>query len=97
MLTSTSPLLLLRPMVIRLCLTMYSNSRPSSRAMGAPFDSGFHCIFVGLVGADLRARSAQASLSCVLEYVDMVSIFFPPIYISKRFYENIERQKDGRQ
>ena len=33
--TSTSPLELLRPMTILLCRIMYSNSRVSSRAMGA--------------------------------------------------------------
>ena len=77
MLTSTSPLLLLRPMVMRLCRTMYSNSLPSSRAIAAPFDSGFHCILEGLAGADLRASRAQASLSWVLVYVDIsLSLLF---------------------
>lgn len=71
MLTSTSPLLLFRPMVMRLWRTMYSNSLPSSLAMGAPLASRFHCILEGLAGADLRASSAQASLSCVLVYVDI--------------------------
>lgn len=71
MLTSTSPLLLLRPIVMRRCLTMYSNSRASSRAIGAPLDSGFHCIFDGLAGADFSASRAHASLSWVREYVDI--------------------------
>lgn len=64
-LTSTWPLLLFLPIVIRRWRTIYSNSRPSSLAMGVPLEKG-------LAGADLRARSAHASLSCVREYVDIV-------------------------
>lgn len=72
-LTSTSPLLLLRPMVICFWRTRYSKSRPSRRAIAVPVTSGAHCTFEGLAGADLSARRAQASLSAVLEYWDITS------------------------
>lgn len=72
MLMSTSPLLLLRPTVTRRCgsRSVYSKSRPSSRATAAPFGppSGLQRppdadIRRGLDGADRNDNSAQASLS----------------------------------
>ena len=64
MFTSTSPCLLLRPIVIRVLRTKNSKSRPSRRAITLPFSfSSTHGILLGLAGADLSARRAQASLS----------------------------------
>ena len=62
MLTSTSPLLLFRPMVMRGFLIVNSKSLPSSRAIAIPTQSGLHDVLVGLVGADLRANKARAWL-----------------------------------
>ena len=65
MFTSTSPLLLFRPIEIRDCRIMYSKSLPSKRAIATPFGSGLQARLAGLDGADLpvRANKAQASLS----------------------------------
>lgn len=71
MFTSTSPRELFLPMMILFCRTIYSNSRPSKRAMTSPLTSEPHCTFEGLAGADFKAKRAHASLSCVLEYVDI--------------------------
>ena len=60
MLTSTSPLLLFRPMVMRCFLIVNSKSLPSSLAIAVPTQSGLHDVLVGLVGADLRASKARA-------------------------------------
>lgn len=73
-LTSTSPRELFLPMVIRFCRTMYSNSRPSRRAIASPVLSGLHCT-LGLAGADLSASRAQASLSVVLEYDVDITVY----------------------
>lgn len=73
MLTSTSPLLELRPMTTRLWRTMYSNSLPSSLAMGVPFLSGDHGTRWGEAGADFwRASRAQACWSGPLTGADIV-------------------------
>ena len=61
--TSTSPLLLLRPITMRFWRIIYSKSLPSKRAIAAPFGSGLHALREGLAGADFRASKAQASLS----------------------------------
>jgi hypothetical protein len=75
-LTSTSPLELFRPMVIRFCRTMYSNSRPCSLAIAVP---DFHCILDGLGDVDFRANNAQASLSFDPEWTDITWIETYPI------------------
>lgn len=79
MFTSTSPRELLRPMKILFCRTMYSNSRPSIRAMATPLFSGLHCTLEGLAGADLRARRAHASLSWDLDCaaISLLRIWLP--------------------
>ncbi len=61
--TSTSPLLLLRPMVMRVWRIIYSKSLPSNRAIAGFFGSGLHARLDGLAGADLRANNAHASWS----------------------------------
>lgn len=63
MFTSTSPLLLFLPIVMRDWRIRYSKSLPSKRAIADPFGSGFHATLDGLAGADLRANNAHASLS----------------------------------
>lgn len=73
MFTSTSPRELFRPMMIRFCLTIYSNSLPSNLAITVPLLSGLHCTLEGLAGADLRAKRAQASLSWDCECEDITS------------------------
>lgn len=60
--TSTSPLLLFRPIVIFCCLIVYSMSLPSNRAIASPLLSRLHCTLDGLAGADFRANNAKASL-----------------------------------
>lgn len=84
MLTSTSPRELFRPMMMRFCRTMYSNSRPSSRAITSPLTSGLHCTLDGLAGADFNASRAHASLSCVLEYADISHAQFTALCCSTR-------------
>ena len=72
--TSTSPLLLLRPITMRFWRIIYSKSLPSKRAIAAPFGSGLHARLDGLAGADFRANNAQASLSEGFCNVDMARI-----------------------
>lgn len=71
-LTSTSPLLLFRPMEIRGCRIVYSNSLPSNRAIAVPLLSGLHTTRDGLDGADLSANNARASLSVERWVPDML-------------------------
>lgn len=61
--TSTSPLLLFRPMEMRCFLIIYSKSLPSNLAIISPWGSGLHARRAGLAGADFRANNAHASLS----------------------------------
>lgn len=61
--TSTSPLLLFRPIVMRVLCISNLKSRPSKRAIEIPPGSGAHWIFDGLAGADLSASNAQTSFS----------------------------------
>ena len=63
MLTSTSPLLLFLPIVMRVLCISNLKSRPSKRAMEIPPGSGAHWIFDGLAGADLSESKAQTSFS----------------------------------
>ena len=59
MLTSTSPLLLFLPIVMRGLRIVNSKSLPSKRAMAFPFDSGgFHTALEGLAGADFKAKGS---------------------------------------
>lgn len=62
MLTSTSPLLLFRPMVMRGFLIVNSKSLPSNRAIASPCVSELHAALDGLVGADFSANNARAWL-----------------------------------
>lgn len=61
--TSTSPLLLFRPILIFCWRIVYSRSLPSKRAIAVPLLSRLHATLDGLAGADLRANNAKASLS----------------------------------
>ena len=63
MFTSTLPRLLFLPIIIRLCRTKYSNSRPSSLAMGVTVLTPDHSCLAGLTAPDFRASKAKASLS----------------------------------
>ena len=64
MFTSTLPRLLFLPMTIRLCLTKYSNSRPSSFAIGATLlTTPAQKDRFGDDEPDLSANRAKASLS----------------------------------
>lgn len=63
MFTSTLPRLLFLPIIIRLCRTKYSNSRPSSLAMGVTVLTPDHSCLAGLTAPDFRASRAKASLS----------------------------------
>lgn len=63
MFTSTLPSELFLPIIIRLCRTRYSNSRPSSFAIGATALTVDHTSRSGRELLDLRAKRAKASLS----------------------------------
>ena len=74
--TSTSPLLLFRPMLIRLFRIIYSKSLPSNRAIAWETDSAFHdAAIAGL----LRDKRTRASIS---EESD-VAMLFSDTLISK--------------
>ena len=60
---STSPLLLFRPIVMRVLCISNLKSLPSRRAIALPLGSGAHWILEGLAGAELRDNSAQTSFS----------------------------------
>lgn len=62
MLTSTSPLLLFLPTVMRGFLMVNSKSLPSKRAMASPLVSWVHTALDGLAGAGFKANNASAWL-----------------------------------
>ena len=78
MFTSTSPRELFLPMVILFWRTIYSNSRPSRRAIAVPSLSGLHWSFEGLAGADFRAKRAHASLASGREWSDITREIWLP-------------------
>ena len=69
--TSTSPLELLRPMVMRVWRIMYSKSLPSNRAMADPFPSGFHDWWTGLAGADFPVKESNAKASFSADFCNV--------------------------
>ncbi len=73
MLTSTSPRLLFLPTQMRLCLTKYSNSRPSSLAIGITLD---HECLDPLDRSFLSDSRAKASLSFAGEVQAMLEKIF---------------------